>query len=74
MLKCLFNSAALILNQYLCAILEPIPNTFCWRHGVLTTLPFTLIGLMGFMCTLLVDSLYRSYQGTILKALHVLSF
>lgn len=27
-----FNSAALILNQYLSAILEPIPNTFCWGH------------------------------------------
>ena len=27
-----FNDAASILNQYLCGILEPIPNVFCWRH------------------------------------------
>ena len=27
-----FNSAALILNQYLGGILEPIPNVFCWHH------------------------------------------
>ena len=27
-----FNGAASILNQYLCGVLEPIPNVFCWRH------------------------------------------
>ena len=27
-----FNGAALILNQYLCGVLEPIPKIFCWRH------------------------------------------
>ena len=27
-----FNSAASILNQYLCGVLEPIPEVFCWRH------------------------------------------
>ena len=27
-----FNGTASILNQYLCGVLEPIPNVFCWRH------------------------------------------
>ena len=27
-----FNGAASILNQYLCGVLEPITNVFCWRH------------------------------------------
>ena len=27
-----FNGAASILNQYLCGVLEPFPNVFCWRH------------------------------------------
>ena len=27
-----FNGAALVLDQYLCGVLEPIPNVFCWRH------------------------------------------
>ena len=28
----IFNNAALILNQYLRGVLDPIPNVFCWQH------------------------------------------
>ena len=27
-----FNGAASVLNHYLCGVLEPVPNVFCWRH------------------------------------------
>ena len=44
-----FNGAASILNQYLCGVLEPIPNVFVGVIEVLTTLRFTLICPMGFV-------------------------
>ena len=69
-----FNSAASILNQYLCGVLEPIPNVFCWRHrgfnnpSVHPYLPDGVhVDAFGQYC------LYRSYRGAILKALRMLS-
>ena len=69
-----FNGAASILNQYLCGVLEPIPNVFCWRHrgfdnpSVHPYLPDGVhVNSFGQYC------LYRSYRGTILKALRMLS-
>ena len=68
------NGAASILNQYLCGILEPIPNVFCWRHrgfdnpSVHPYLPDGVhVNSFGQYC------LYRSYRGAILKALRMLS-
>ena len=69
-----FNGAASILNQYLCGVLEPIPNVFCWRHrgfdnpSVHPYLPDGVhVNSFGQYC------LYRSYRGAILKALRMLS-
>ena len=68
-----FNGAASILNQYLCGVLEPIPNVFCWRHrgfdnpSVHPYLPDGVhVNSFGQYC------LYRSYRGAILKALRML--
>ena len=61
-----FNGAASILNQYLCGVLEPIPNVFCWRHRGFDN-PSVHVNSFGQYC------LYRSYRGAILKALHMLS-
>ena len=65
-----FIDAALILNQYLGGVLEPIPNVFCWRHrgfdnpSVHPYLPDGgHVNSFGQYC------LYRSYRGAILKAL-----
>ena len=69
-----FNGAASILNQYLCGVLEPIPNVFRWRHrgfdnpSVHPYLPDGVhVNSFGQYC------LYRSYRGAILKALRMLS-
>lgn len=67
-----FNGAASILNQYLCGVLEPIPNVFCWCHrgfnnpSVHPYLPDGIhVNSFGQYC------LYRSYRGAILKALRM---
>ena len=69
-----FNDAALILNQYLGGVLEPIPIVFCWRHwgfdnpSVHPYLPDGVhVNSFGQYC------LYRSYRGAILKAVRMLS-
>ena len=69
-----FNSAALILNQYLGGVLEPIPYVLCWRHrgfdnsSVHSYLPDGVhVNSFGQYC------LYHSYHGAILKPLHMLS-
>ena len=69
-----FTGAASILNQYLCGVLEPISNVFCWRHrgfnnpSVDPYLPDGVhVNSFGQYC------LYRSYRGAILKALRMLS-
>ena len=67
------NDAALVLNQYLRGVLDPIPNVFCWRHRGFTDPsvdPYASDGVhvnpFGQYC------LYRSYRGAMLKALRML--
>ena len=69
-----FNGTASILNQYLCGILEPIPNAFCWRHRCFNNPSVHLywsngvhVNSFGQYC------LYCSYRSAILKALRMLS-
>ena len=69
-----FNGVALVLNHYLCGVLERISNVFCWRHGDFNNPlvhPYLPDGVhmnsFGQYC------LYRSYRGAILKALRMLS-
>ena len=69
-----FNGAASILNQYLCGVLEPILNVFCWWHrgfnnpSVHPYLPDGVhVNSFGQYC------LYPSNRGAILKALRMLS-
>lgn len=69
-----FNCAASILNRYLCGVLEPIPNVFCWHHRSFNYplghpyLPNGVdVNSFGQYC------LYLSYRGALLKALRMLS-
>ena len=70
----IFNDATLMLNQYLCGVLEPIPNVFCWQHRGFSEPSRDLYLSDGVH----VNSsgqylLYRSYQGAILQALRMLA-
>ena len=69
-----FNAAALILNQYLRVVLDPIPNVFCWQHRGFSEPyrdPYLSDGVhMNSSGQYL---LYRSYRGAILDALRLLA-
>ena len=70
----IFNDAALILNQYLRGVLDPISNVFCWQHRGFSE-PFRGLYLSDGVH---VNSsgqylLYRSYRGAILQALRMLA-
>ena len=68
-----FNKNAVLLNQYMRVVLEPLPRAICWKHkgfSVPAVSPFLPDGVhfnrRGQY------SLYRSYRGAILHALHML--
>ena len=70
----IFNDAALILNQYLRGVLDPIPNVFCWQHRAFSEPSRDLYLSDGVH----VNSsgqylLYCSYRGAILQALCILA-
>ena len=70
----IFNDAALILNQYLRGVLDPIPNVFCWQHRAFSEPSRDLYLSDGVH----VNSsgqylLYCSYRGAILQALRMLA-
>ena len=71
----LFNDAALVLNQYLRGVLDPIPNVFffCWYHQSFINPSINLYLPDGVhMNNVGQYSLYRSYRGAIIKALRIL--
>ena len=70
----IFSDAALILNQYLRGVLDPIPNVFCWQHRGFSKPSRDLYLSDGVH----VNSpgqylLYCSYRGAILQALRTLA-
>ena len=69
-----FNAAALILNQYLRVVLDPIPNVSCWQHRGFSEPsrdPYLSDGVhMNSSGQYL---LYRSYRGAILQAVRMLA-
>ena len=68
-----FNAAALVLNQYLRGVLDPIPNAFCWHHQGFSNPsihPYLPDGVH--VNDVGQYSLYRSYRGAIIKALRML--
>lgn len=65
-----FFQCAKILNNYVSVILEPFPNVFCWSHKDFSSLHKDLYLADGVHVNSLGQHfLYRSYRGTILKAL-----
>ena len=70
----IFNDAALILNQYLRGVLDPIPNVFCWQHRGFSEPSRDLYLSDGVHVNSPGQHLsYRSYRGAILQALHMLA-
>ena len=65
-----FHNKVKILRQYLDAVLEDLPQVFCWRHRVFSSPIKDLYTRDGVHLNKQGQyQLYRSYRGAILKAL-----
>lgn len=65
-----FFERARLLNHYLDVVLEPLPNTFCWRHSNFSSPDKSFYLDDGVHLNPTGQYLlYRSYRGAILRAL-----
>ena len=68
-----FLDNALVLNQYVIVVLDHFPNVFCWSHAEFNS-PYKDLYLRDGVHVNPTGQyfLYRSYRGTILRALGLL--